>query len=96
MFKLIFTPEAKKQLKELKNPNHQKRFKAVVKTLAYLEKNSRHPGLNTHEFTSYSRKYGKKIYETYAENKTPAAYRIFWHYGPDKSEITILTITPHP
>lgn len=96
MFKLKFTPEAKKQLKELENPNHQKRFKAVMKTLAYLENNPRHPGLKTHEFTSYSKKCGKKIYEAYAENKTPGAYRIFWYYGPEKNVITILMITPHP
>ena len=31
-----------------------------------------------------------------AENNTPAAYRIFWFYGPGKKEITIIAITPHP
>ena len=37
-----------------------------------------------------------EIFEAYAENNTPAAYRIFWYYGPNKKEITILAITPHP
>ena len=27
---------------------------------------------------------------------TLAAYRIFWHYGPDARVITILAITSHP
>ena len=27
---------------------------------------------------------------------THAAYRIFWYYGPNKEEITILAITEHP
>ncbi len=54
------------------------------------------PSLNTHEYTSLTRQFGIKIFEAYAENKTPQAYRIFWHYGPDQSEITIIAITPHP
>ncbi len=39
---------------------------------------------------------GEEIFEAYAENNTPAAYRVFWHYGPKKDNITILTITTHP
>jgi len=39
---------------------------------------------------------GEKVFDTYAENKTPAAYRIFWHYGPEPGGITIIAITPHP
>ncbi len=96
MFKLEFSPEAKEQLKKLENPNHKIVLKAVRKTLAYLENNPRHKSLQTHEFTSYSKKYGKKIYEAYAQNNTPGAYRIFFYYGAGKNIITILTITPHP
>ena len=36
------------------------------------------------------------VFEAYAENNTPGAYRIFWYYGPGKNQITILAITPHP
>jgi mRNA-degrading endonuclease RelE of RelBE toxin-antitoxin system len=96
MFKLKFTKEAKEQYKKLEEPNYAKRIKAVRKTLAYLETNPRHPGLNTHEHTEYSRKYGKKVYESYVQNRTPGAYRVFWHYGPEKDVITILAIIPHP
>lgn len=39
---------------------------------------------------------GEEIFEAYAENNTPAAYRIFWYYGPNKDNITILVITAHP
>ena len=31
-----------------------------------------------------------------AKNKTPGAYRVFWCYGPNTGEITIIAITPHP
>lgn len=96
-FKLLFTEEAASNLEHLENnPNRQKQIKAVKKSLGYLETNPKHPSLNTHEFSTLSRKYGIKILESYAENKTPQAYRIFWHYGSGKSEITIIAITPHP
>lgn len=96
-FELIFSEEADADLEKLENDKSlEKRLKAVNKALGYLETNPRHPGLNTHEFTSLSKQYGIKIYEAYAENNTPAAYRIFWHYGPGKKYITIIAITPHP
>lgn len=96
-FELIFTDRADDDLTKLENDNGLlKRLKAVQKTLGYLETNPKHPSLNTHEFTSLSKQYGVKVYEAYAENNTPAAYRIFWHYGPDKKMITILAITQHP
>ncbi|PCJ23554.1 MAG: hypothetical protein COA94_08200 [Rickettsiales bacterium] len=96
-FKLLFTKEAASNLEALENdPSKKKRLKAVRKSLGYLETNPRHPSLNTHEYNSLSRDLRVKIFEAYAENKTPQAYRIFWHYGLGKSEITIIAITPHP
>lgn len=96
-FELIFTKKADEDLTKLEEvSSFAKRLKAVRKTLGYLETNPRHPSLNIHEFTSLSRQFGIKIYEAYAENNTPAAYRVFWHYGPQKNDITIIAITPHP
>jgi hypothetical protein len=90
-FKLRFTQEAETQLNTLENNTHSaKRLKAVRKSLAYLESNPKH------KYTSLSKMYGKEIFEAYAENNTPAAYRIFWCYGPEKDNITIISITPHP
>jgi hypothetical protein len=68
----------------------------VRKTLGLLEQNPRHPSLNTHEYTTLTQRRGNKVFEAYAESKTPAAYRVFWEYGPRKAEITIVAITPHP
>lgn len=97
IFKLEFVDNAKEQLKNLENDaSLQKRFKAVRKALGNLEKNPKHPGLKTHKYDSLSGSHGEEIFEAYAENKTPAAYRIFWHYGPGKEIITIIAITPHP
>lgn len=96
-FLLKFTEQAKSDLKSLEEDKSLlKRLKAVRKALGFLETNPRHPGLNTHKFSALSGPRGEEIFEAYAENKTPAAYRIFWFYGPEKKEITILAITPHP
>ncbi|CZO60769.1 hypothetical protein SCO11_01865 [Legionella pneumophila serogroup 1] len=97
MFKLLFTFQASQDLDQLKNdPALLKRYKAVLKALGYLENNPRHPGLNTHKYSSLQGPSGEEVFEAYAENKTPAAYRIFWYYGPNKQQITIIAITPHP
>jgi len=102
--KLAFTPTADEQLTALEsNPAKATVCKQVKKALGYLETNPRHPGLNTHEFMSLQGANGERVFEAYAQNKTPGAYRIFWHYGPDEvigrsrvSIITIVAITPHP
>jgi hypothetical protein len=96
-FTLRFTEEADHNLHDLERaPSQSKRLKAVRKTLGYLETNPRHPSLHTHKYESLSKEFGLEIFEAYAENRTPQAYRIFWHNGPEKKEITIIAITPHP
>lgn len=96
-FRLLFTDEAKADLEGLKlKKSLAKRYKAVLKSLAYLETNPRHPSLHTHKYTSLIGQNGEEIFEAYVENKTPAAYRLFWHYGPQKNHITVVAITPHP
>jgi hypothetical protein len=68
----------------------------VRKALAYLENNPKHPSLNTHQFTALKGLQGEKVFEAYAQNNSPGAYRIFWCYGPSKKQITIIAITSHP
>lgn len=96
-FNLLFTQEASDQYDKLEQDRaNLKHFKAVRKALAYLETNPRHQSLNTHKYKSISGPNGEEIFEVYAENKTPAAYRIFWYYGPKQRNITIIAIVPHP
>lgn len=96
-FRLLFTNEASENITTLEqDAGRKKRLKAVRKALAFLETDPRHPSLNTHKFSSLTGPNGQEVFEAYAESKTPAAYRIFWFYGPDKREITIIAITPHP
>jgi len=103
--KLRFTPTASEQLTRIEHdPALKGVLKQVRKTLGYLETNLRAKSLQTHEYESLTRRYGKKVFEAYVQQKTPGAYRTFWHYGPDEIDkngkriaiITIVAITPHP
>ena len=102
--KIKFTPTADEQYTALENaPSKDAIFEQVRKAIGYLEIDPHHPSLNTHEFTSLAGANGEKVFEAYAENNTPGAYRIFWHYGPDETKgkkrtpvITIVAITRHP
>lgn len=73
-------------------------FKQLRKTIAFLSEDPRHPGLQTHEYSSILNPFNinEKVFEAYVQNKTPGAYRVFWCYGPEKKQITIIAITPHP
>lgn len=73
-------------------------FKQVDKAIEFLKSNPRHPGLHTHEYGALTHPFDprQKVFEAYAQNQTPGAYRVFWCYGPDKDQITIIAITPHP
>ena len=96
-FRLHFLPDAENQLRVLKHSRvFEKRYKAVKKALEYLQQNPRHSGLNVHHFESMSGPNGEKIWEAYAENNTPGAYRIFFFYGHETRMISILAIIPHP
>ena len=63
---LRFTFIADEQLTALEhNPALKGALKQVRKTLGYLETNLRAKSLQTHEFESLTRRYGKKIFEAY-------------------------------
>lgn len=97
MFEIYLTDQARKQLNRLREDRSlQKRYKAVTKAIRFLAAGPRHPGLQTHEYTSLKGPGGEKVFEAYAEQATPAAYRIFWYYGPQKDQIALIAITPHP
>ena len=85
-------------LKELKESKHlEKRYKAVKKALQYLAKDPRYPSLQTHPYESLKGPSGEKVFEAYAEQDTPAAYRIFFYYSTQKrGEIVVFAITSHP
>jgi len=97
LFEIFLTDEAREQLNKLKTDKGlSKRYKAVKKAIQFLSQNPKHPGLHTHELQMLQGPKKEKVIEAYAEQSTPAAYRIFWHYGPGDGQITIIALTPHP
>lgn len=103
MFDLQWTDEAIKAYKNIEKQSNkisskkQKKksskqeglFKQINKTLKHLK---------THPYSSLEHPWDdkQKVFEAYVQNKTSAAYRIFWCYGPNKNQITIIAITTHP
>jgi hypothetical protein len=73
-------------------------YKKIYKCLTKIANNPREQSLNSHKIDVLTEKYGKEkdVWSSYAENKKPRALRVFWVYGPQKNEITILAIEPHP
>ena len=99
MFELVFTATARQKLERIeRTPRHEGLAKQIKKSLGFLQHNPKHPSLQTHPYTSIEHPYNpkEKVFEAYAQNKTPSAYRIFWCYGLEKRQITIIAITPHP
>ncbi len=100
-YKLRFASAAADALKTLEagDPNDLAKLKKVRRALARLEENPRHPGLASHPYESFPVDRNIKVWDSYVENNTPSAWRIFWRYGPDEEQqkvITVLAISPHP
>ena len=96
LFEVFTTEPFDHELEQLRRQKAMSaRAKAIEKTVDLLS-NPRHPSLQTHEFTALHGPNGEKVYEAYAQQNTPAAYRVFWHYGPGRGQITVLAFTAHP
>lgn len=95
-FTLRFTPEAKGNLHALGSPSDAARLKKVRRALARLQQNPRYPSLQSHKYSSLRGSDDEEVWDSYVENHTSSAWRIFWHYGPGAGVITVIAITPHP
>lgn len=71
-------------------------YKKMGKAMNLLANDPRYPGLHSHEIEALTRRYGVKVWQSYLENKTSGAGRIYWIYGPAKNDITIIAVEPHP
>jgi hypothetical protein len=99
-YKLRYAKQADEMLAGLEaDKSAEAKLKKVRKALRRLEVNPRHPGLHSHQYESFPVDRDIKVWDSYVENSTPGAWRIFWRYGPDEAAvpvITILHIGPHP
>lgn len=55
-----------------------------------------YPALHSHEIPELSKRAGRKVWQSYLENRVSKAKRMYWVYGPNKNEITIIALEPHP
>lgn len=78
------------------NKTEEQLYKKWGKALKKLSQDPTYPGLQTHEISSLTKRYGMKVWQSYLENKTSDAMRMYWVYGPNQCEITIIGLEPHP
>ncbi|MGH3327648.1 MAG: hypothetical protein ACRDPT_07645 [Streptomycetales bacterium] len=97
-FHLIYTEEAAKVLDSIQgSAQYVTKWKKIRKALRLLENpGPGHPGLHSHQYQSIPGPGGSPLWESYVENRTPSAWRIWWIYGPGRREITVVTLGPHP
>jgi hypothetical protein len=81
--------------------NDQKFAKKLFKAIANLASNPFYPALQSHEIEPLTRRFSTesrsdKVFQSYIENQTPSAGRLYWVYGPERQMITLVGPEPHP
>jgi len=78
------------------------KLKKVRKALGMLQIDPTYPGLHSHLYQHFPGLEKGKVWDSYVENHTPGAWRIYWMYGPNEIRdgkeiviITVLVIGPH-
>lgn len=66
------------------------------KAMRLLSQDPSYPSLHTHDIEPLTKRYGVKVWQSYLENNTSRAMRMYWVYGPDRKDITIIGLEPHP
>jgi hypothetical protein len=100
---LLGVPQMRDLWNDLKQRRKTKRlsadekelFEKLGKALHFLANDPRHRGLQTHEISSLSRRYGQKVFQSYL-GQGKHAWRMFWVYDPERRQITIIGLEPHP
>lgn len=96
MFEIVSAPQVLAVLDELAGRD-PKRHKKVMGALARLAVDPRHPGLNSHPYVTKEGPNGESVWESYVENHTPSAWRIWWCYDANyRLTIFIIEVGPHP
>lgn len=105
-YRLRFTEAADEALTHLEKGGNatEVKLRKVRKALAFLQHDPRHPGLHSHQYENFPGLPDGKVWDSYVENQTPGAWRIYWMYGPNEQDpatgasipvITVLAISPH-
>ena len=76
-----------------KKKKEEQLYKKWGKALKLLSADPGYPSLQTHEIEPLSRRYGMKVRQSYLENKTSGAMRMYWVYGPDQKDNTTMCLS---
>lgn len=71
-------------------------YNKLGKAMRLLSQDPSYPSLHTHDIEPLTKRYGVKVWQSYLENNTSRAMRMYWVYGPDRQDITIIGLEPHP
>lgn len=93
-FRVVLTDEATKTLKYLQKRDIRRAKKVAAALKRLREHGPAYPSLKSHKVESIKGPFGE-TWESYVENHTPGAWRIFWHHGPDTGIITVFLIREH-
>ena len=94
-FKLRFSDEARDQFAAL--DTDERKRKKIAKCFGLIEIDPKNGGLHSHKYSVMKASDGSSdVWESYVENNTPAAWRVFWISGPGKGQTTIVAVTDHP
>jgi hypothetical protein len=95
-FELLLSSDAELQIsKIMADSSKPGLIKQLKKALGHLSRNPNHPGLQSHPLPQFDHLFGAKVFSSYVQNNTPAAYRILWVYGPGVKKITVVAVIPH-
>lgn len=95
-YTIAITPTFRKTVARVKRTDPRKYAKIVKTTRLLREIGPHYPSLNSHKYQSLTGPRGEDVWESYVENRTPGAWRLWWHYGPDADTITLVDVGPHP
>lgn len=80
--------------------NHQERRRKTLQEVGFCAEEAVcqpiYPGLQTHEIPVLSKRYGMRVWQSYLENNNSDAMRMYWVYGPEQRDVTIIGLEPHP
>ncbi len=77
-FKIVRTQTVIERMDEVEK-TASKKLRKINKTLGLLANDPHHPGLHTHKRGEESPT-GQATWQSYVENNTPSAWRVFWYY----------------
>lgn len=94
-FELVITAKVEKAMRSVKSD--KRRSRRIATTLAHLaDEGPEYPSLQSHRFDALDKEIGETVWESWVESAVQDAWRVWWYFGPEKGQITVFLLGPHP